>query len=149
MQANTLRKTSHMLIGLTIMKVRQMRANIGINGKDPEKRTNEQTNERANGRMEQEFMNEIVSTTREIKENPLFGHKNKLFRQFLENIEDCYQQYFMRKSKGISKLSPMKIRKKRRFLAYFWPVKKFSQKWDSGMFWALRIRIFVQKIGKN
>ena len=58
-------------------------------------RTNERTNERANKRMEQKFMNEISSTTREIEVIPLFRHDNRLFRQFLENIEDCYQQSFI------------------------------------------------------
>ena len=57
--------------------------------------TNEQTNERASERMEQEFMNEILSKTREIEENPFFRHDNRLFRQFLQNIENCYQQYFL------------------------------------------------------
>ena len=60
-----------------------------------------------------------------------------------------------------------KIRKKSignlqklQFLAYFWqfstgifpvfrPKKIYSQKSDSAMFWALLIRIFVQKIRKN
>ena len=63
------------------------------------KRTNEGRNERTNEivseRMEQKFMNNISSTTREIEESPFFRHDNRLFRQFLENIEDCYQQYSM------------------------------------------------------
>ena len=42
---------------------------------------NEETNERASERIEQKFMNEILST-REIEENPLFRHDNRLFRQF-------------------------------------------------------------------
>ena len=50
------------------MKVRQKKAKIDINGKDPEKQTNEQIHD------------EILRTTREIKENPLFQHKNQLSR---------------------------------------------------------------------
>ena len=57
--------------------------------------TNERTNEKASERMEQKFMNEILSTTRENEENPFFQHDNRLFWQFLENIGNCYQQYFM------------------------------------------------------
>ena len=69
-----------------IMKVRQMRANLDINRKDREKRTNERT--------KQKFMTEL-STTRENEENPFFRHGNQLFRKFLENIGNCFQQYFM------------------------------------------------------
>ena len=58
-------------------------------------KTNEWTNKRTSERMEQKFMNEISSTAQEIEESPFFRHDNRLFRQFLENIEDCYQQYFM------------------------------------------------------
>ena len=35
------------------------------------------------------------------------------------------------------------------YFQYFQPGKNFSQKSDSAMFWALLIRIFVQKIRKN
>ena len=48
--------------------------------------TNEQTNERASETIEQKFMNEILSKTREIEQNLLFRHDNRLFRQFLQNI---------------------------------------------------------------
>ena len=48
-------------------------------------------NERTN---EQKFMTELI-TTRENEENPFFQHDNRLFRQFLENIENSYQQYYM------------------------------------------------------
>ena len=82
-----------------MMKVSQMREDIDINGKDTVKRTNERkhekTNERASERIEQKFMNEILSKTRQIKENSFFRHDNRLFRQLLQNIENCYQQYFM------------------------------------------------------
>ena len=70
------------------MKVRQMRENIDINGKDIY--TNEQTDER----MEQKFQNKI-SKTREIEENPFFKHDNRLFQQFVQNIWNCHQQYFV------------------------------------------------------
>ena len=82
-----------------MMKVSQMREDIDINGKDTEQRTNERTNEktneRASERIEQRFMNEILSETQKIEENSFFGHDNRLFRQLLQNIENCYQQYFM------------------------------------------------------
>ena len=60
-------------------------------------RTNEQTNERSSERIEQKFMNETSSKTREIEENPFFRHNNQLFRQFLQNIGNCYLLYFMGK----------------------------------------------------
>ena len=55
----------------------------------------EQTNEQRNERMGQKFVDEILSTTPEIEENPFFRHDNQLFRQFLANIGNCYQQYLM------------------------------------------------------
>ena len=74
--------------------------NIDINEKDTEKRTNERTNERANEwKSEQKFMNEILSKNREIEENSLFRCDNWLFRQFLQNIGNCYQLHFMWKNK--------------------------------------------------
>ena len=52
--------------------------------------------------MERKFVNKIIlGTSREIEEI-LF------FRQFLENIGNCYQQYF-EKNKDMSQLRPMKI----------------------------------------
>ena len=82
-----------------MMKVSQMREDMDINGKDTEKRTNkranEKTNERASERIEQNFMNEILSKIRQIEENSFFRHENRLFRHLLQNIQNCYQQYFM------------------------------------------------------
>ena len=94
------------------MKVRQMKTNIDvekilkIGQTNPQKNTQmnkwtrEQMKERAKW-MEQRFINEISSTTWEIEES---WHDNWLFWQFLENIEDCYQQNLMWKSKEISQL---------------------------------------------
>ena len=68
-------------------------------------RTEEQTNENERAlksEREQKFMNEILSTTREIEENlPFFPHKNRMFRRSLENIGTCYKQYFMGKNEEI------------------------------------------------
>ena len=95
---------------------------------------NERTNERASERIEQKFMNE----TREIEEAPFFRHDNRLFRQFLENIEDCYEQYFVNNNKEISQLRPMKVWKKKSFSAYFrfffgWK-RKFHKNWTGSYF---------------
>ena len=70
--------------------------------KQMNERPNDRTNEIVSERMEQKSMNKISSTTREIEESPFFRHDNRLFRQFLENIEVCYQQYFMWKKQKIS-----------------------------------------------
>ena len=68
--------------------------------------------ERTKERMEQKFMYiEILSTTREIEENPFFKHDDRLFRQFLENIGNCYQQHLMWNKQKISQLKPKKIYK--------------------------------------
>ena len=87
------------------MKVRQMKANIDINGKDPENRTNERTNERT----KQKFMNEL-STTRENEENPFFPAPQSavpaIFRKYRELLSTIF---YVNKNKEISQLSPMKI----------------------------------------
>ena len=115
-------------------------------------RTNEWTNEKVSERMEQKFMNEILSTTRENEENPFFQHDNQLLWQFLENIGNCYQQYFMWKIEKISQLRPKKIWKNDdfRYISGIFSRKNFFiKKLDSVMFQALLIRIFVQKFRKN
>ena len=82
-----------------MMKNSQMREDIDIIMekilKNERTNANEKTKERASERMEQRFMNEILSETQKIEENSFFGHDNRLFRQLLQNIENCYQQYFM------------------------------------------------------
>ena len=51
-----------------------------------------------------------MSTTGEIEENAFFPHENRLFRQLLDNIGNCYEQYFYGKiNKEISQLRPMKM----------------------------------------
>ena len=76
------------------------------------KRTNEQTNERSSERIEQKFMNEILSKTREIedysgekKSYSFFRHDNRLFREFLQNIGNCYYLYILceKKTRNIQK----------------------------------------------
>ena len=47
---------------------------------------NEQKNEETSQRIEQKFMNEVLSKTREIEENLLFRHENRLFQQSLRSI---------------------------------------------------------------
>ena len=82
-----------------MMKNSQMREDIDIIMekilKNERTNANEKTKERASERMEQRFMNEILSETQKIEENSFFRHGNRLSRQLLQNIENCYQQYFM------------------------------------------------------
>ena len=79
------------------MKVGQMKENIDINGKDPEKRMNERTNkrtsermnERASERVEQKFMNKILSTTRKIEDNPRVRLEKLKKTRFTSTITGC------------------------------------------------------------
>ena len=107
-------------------------------------RTKEQTNERASERIEQKSMNEILSKTREIEENPFPAIFEKYWKLLITI-------FYVKKTRNIKKKSNENVQK-RRFPAYFRdfrPEKNFSQKSDSAMFWAFLIRIFVQKIRKN
>ena len=98
LQCPTSAETSWMLIGPTwwwkLDKEKRQGHKLKRYWKTNE-RTNEQTNERASERIEQKFINAILSKTRKIKENPFFWHDNRLFRQFLQNIGNCYQLYSM------------------------------------------------------
>ena len=103
--------------------------------------TNEQMNERASEKIEQKF-NEILSKTREIEENTLFRHDNRLFRQFLQNIGNCYQLHFMWKNeKYIEKVQWKCAKMAISGIFPAFPAEKyFSQKLDSASMWKKSVK---------
>ena len=112
------------------------------------------------------FHEKISSTAWDIQEILFFWRKlavSAIFRQFrlqksnFLTIETCLMvgiainNVFVWKRQRNMKNKSKQNLQKRRFPAYFRhfrPKKKFSQKSDSVMFWALLIRIFEQKITK-
>ena len=80
-----------------MMKVSQMIENIDINEKDTEKRTNERTNER----IEQKFHEWNNEQNSRNWRKSVFLARSTAFPAFLQNIKNCYQQYFMWKKPDI------------------------------------------------
>ena len=70
-----------------------------------------------------------------------FSDENRLFRRVLES--SGYKKLMM-KSREMAKKPVFPA-----YFRHFRPEKNFSQKSDSAMFWALLIRVFVQKIRKS
>ena len=95
-------KTSQMLIKPTWWwNLGKERKHRHENKKIPKnERTNEQTKERASERIAQKFMNEILSKTREIEENPFFRHDNRhtTFLQLPSNGHNVQIMLFKQRS---------------------------------------------------
>ena len=84
---------------------------------------------------------------------PAFSAEKKFFTKIgLDHVLSIAKTHLSAKSQKKIMTESWGNVKKLVFPAYFrhfWPEKNFSQKLDLAIFWALLIRVFVQKIRKN
>ena len=115
-----------------IMKVRQMRANIYINGKDREKRTNERTNDAK--------IHDWIEYDSRKWRKPVFPARQSavpaIFRKYRELLSTIFYVN-KNENKKISQLRPMKVWKNgafRHISVFFGWKRKFLKNWTGSYF---------------